>query len=95
MSTFFPNYYAVFDLDNNKIGFAPSKYANKRISELYKQYGHDIDMIEDLSSDNTSTTSGYNGIMLVAATVGLGLSAMLILRRKAAKDTTRVNVPLI
>lgn len=50
-------------------------------------------MIEDLS-DNSSTTSGYNGAMMVAATVGLGLSAMLILRRKAAKDT-RVNVPLI
>ena len=94
MSTFFPNYYTVFDLDNNKIGFAPSKFANKRIGELYKQYGHDIDMIEDLSIDNSSTSSGYNRVMMVVATVGLGLSAMLILRKKAAKDT-RVNVPLI
>lgn len=37
---FFPNYYTVFDLDKNRIGFAPSKHANKRIHELYQYYSH-------------------------------------------------------
>jgi hypothetical protein len=53
LMSFFPNYYTVFDLDANKIGFAPSKHASKRIHDLYEYYGKQDSLISTLKDSVT------------------------------------------
>ena len=38
LANFFPNYYTIFDLDSNRVGFAVSKFASKSFEKLKQEF---------------------------------------------------------
>ena len=97
LSSFMPNYYTVFDMENYRIGFAINKNARPSVHELHKQYHKEREMMElsETSEQVTVKPASTSQIMLLVAFASFMLALAIIYYAfdfKKKKDQSKVRL---